>query len=189
MVMAQLDPDAERQAIRMAAASVVGIDGKTVRIRDVWSQGPTVTAFLRHYGCIFCLQFVHDVLDVAPEILARGAGLLLIGNGTLDQAKRFFTERGLPRTGCVVTTDPGRESYEAAGLHRGFGRTFVEKGARRSYVKARAQGHQITGLFGDLTQLGGVMVTRPPAQLLYVHRSEHAGDHPRLDEVLGAIPR
>jgi AhpC/TSA antioxidant enzyme len=179
--------DNERWAVRVAAANVLGLDGVPIRVRDIWRDGPTVTAFLRHYGCLFCLQFVHDVTVAAPEIIARGARLLLIGNGSVEQAKHFFQERGLPRVGCVVTTDPARESYAAAELQRGYTRTFLDKGARKAFMRAREQGHHITGLFGDLTQLGGLMVTRPPAQLVYFHRSQFAGDHPNLQEVIAAI--
>jgi hypothetical protein len=192
--MPRVDPvdlqlDEQQWAIRLAASTVLGMDGSRVRVRDLWQRGVTVTAFLRHYGCIFCLQFAHDVLEAAPEVIACGADLVLIGNGTVEQAKRFFDERGLPKAGCTVATDPERESYRAADFRRGYGRTFFEKPARRAYVKARAEGHRITGLYGDLTQLGGLTVTNPPAQLVYFYRSEHAGDHPRVKDVLDAIGR
>jgi hypothetical protein len=179
--------DPARWAVRVASARVLDLNGAPVRVRDLWRNGPTVTAFLRHYGCLFCLQFVHDIVQGAPLIVAKGAELVLIGNGTVEQAKRFFHERGLPRAGCTVTTDPERESFRAAELHRGYGRTFLDKGSRRAFVQARAEGHRITGLFGDLTQLGGLMVTRPPAQLLYFYKSQHAGDHPKMAEVLASF--
>jgi hypothetical protein len=185
----QLEVDDHQWAIRLAASTVLGMDGSRLRVRDLWQGGVTVTAFLRHYGCLFCLQFAHDVLEAAPEIIARGANLVLIGNGTVDQAKRFFTERGLPSAGCTVATDPERESYRAAEFHRGYGRTFFEKQARVAFAEARAEGHRIKGLYGDLTQLGGLTVTRPPAHLIYFHRSEHAGDHPAVRDVLDAVAR
>jgi hypothetical protein len=185
----QLEVDDHQWAIRLAASSVLSMDGTRVRVRDLWQGGVAVTAFLRHYGCLFCLQFAHEVLDAAPEIVARGANLVLIGNGTVDQAKRFFGERGLPKTGCTVATDPERESYRAADFHRGYVRTFFEKGSRVAFAKARTEGHRTTGLYGDLTQLGGLTVTKPPAHLVYFHRSEHAGDHPKVRDVLDAVKR
>ena len=189
--MDQVDPvlDEQQWAIRLAASTVLGMDGSRVRVRDLWRGGVTLTAFLRHYGCLFCLQFAHDIIEAAPEIIASGSSLVLIGNGTVGQAKRFFDERGLPKAGCTVATDPERESYRAADFRRGYGRTFFEKPARRAYVKARAEGHRITGLYGDLTQLGGLTVTTPPAQLIYMYRSEFAGDNPKLPDVLDAIAR
>lgn len=186
-VDAELQSDDHQWAIRLAASTVLGLDGNRVRVRDLWQGGVTVTAFLRHYGCLFCLQFAHDVVEAAPQIIARGADLVLIGNGTVDQAKRFFSERGLPKTGCTVATDPERESYRAAEFHRGYGRTFFDRGSVAAFNKARAEGHRILGLQGDLTQLGGLTVTKPPAQLIYFHRSEHAGDHPKVQDVLDAV--
>lgn len=187
--MGSVDASSDEQewAIAIAASTVLTMGGERVRVRDLWRTGVTATAFLRHYGCIFCLQFAHDVIAAAPEIIARGATLLLVGNGTVNQARRFFEERGLPKKGCMVATDPERETYQAASFHRGFARTFLEKPARRAYVKARAEGHKITGLSGDLTQLGGLTVTSPPARLVYFFRSEYAGDHPDVAEVLDAV--
>ncbi|HEY1692993.1 MAG TPA: peroxiredoxin-like family protein [Polyangiaceae bacterium] len=189
--MGSVDASSDEQpwAIAIAACTVLTMDGERMRVRDLWRTGVTATAFLRHYGCIFCLQFAHDVLEAAPEIIARGATLLLVGNGTVSQAKHFFEGRGLPRKGCMVATDPERETYQAAKFHRGFARTFLERPARRAYEEARADGHKITGLFGDLTQLGGLTVTSPPARLVYFFRSEYAGDHPAVAEVLDAVTR
>jgi len=63
----------------------------------------------------------------------------------------------------------------------------LNAGSVRAYRDARADGHRITGLFGDLTQLGGLMVTRPPARLVMLHRSQYAGDHADPSAVLAAV--
>ncbi len=92
----------------------------------------------------------------------------------------------LPRDGVSVVTDPERESYRAAGLERGIART-LNSSSIRAYGPARTQGHRVTGLFGDLTQLGGLLVVKPPAQLAYFHKSRFAGDHPEMADVLAAV--
>ena len=56
-----------------------------------------------------------------------------------------------------------------------------------AYREARGEGHRITGLFGDLTQLGGTMITRPPARLVMLHRSQFAGDHAAAKDILAAV--
>jgi hypothetical protein len=38
----------------------------------------------------------------------------------------------------------------------------LSRGSARAYREARREGHEVTGLLGDLTQLGGTLVTDPP---------------------------
>jgi peroxiredoxin len=182
-----LDRDAaERIVTQVAATQVLALDGKVHRLRNLWGSVPSVTTFVRHFGCLFCHQMVADLVTRVPEILDRGARVVIIGNGTLEQARHFFSERKLPRSGVDVVTDPRRESFAAAGLERGIFRTFNGR-AVTAYGAARAHGHRVTGLFGDLTQLGGLFVIRPPATLVYAHRSRFAGDHPEMTDVLRHI--
>lgn len=184
-----LDDVVERDRVvaSVAAAAVVTLEGRHVRVRELWREGVVVTSFLRHYGCLFCHQAVAEIIAIIPEVTARGATLLFVGNGSVEQAKRFFAEKKLPRDGCTVVTDPERETYRAAALRRGYAATFLNAGSVRSYREARAEGHRITGVFGDLTQLGGVMVTRAPARLLMMHRSRFAGDRADRKAILAAL--
>jgi hypothetical protein len=177
----------DRMVASVAAASVLTLDGKRIRLRELWNDGDVVTTFLRQFGCLFCHRAISELVAVIPDIIERGATIVFVGNGSINQAKRFYAEKKLPRDGCTVVTDPERESFRAAELKRGFAKTFLNGGSLAAYRDARADGHRITGLFGDLTQLGGVMVTRPPARLLMLHRSQFAGDHADTKEILSAL--
>jgi peroxiredoxin len=179
--------DHEHLVAHLAAVQVSGLDGRAVRIREFWRRATTVTSFVRHFGCLFCHQMVHDLVIAVPTILDRGAQVLIVGNGSVEQARRFFSSKKLPRDGVAVVTDPERESYRAAGLERGYARTFLHPGAQRAFGAARGQGHRVTGLFGDLTQLGGLLVVKPPASLAYFHKSRFAGDHPDMSEVVAVL--
>jgi hypothetical protein len=178
------DPvERERWLAHVATCDVLDLEGKHVRLRDLWSDAPCVTTFLRHFGCLFCHQMVADVIAVTPAIVERGGRVLFIGNGSVNQAKRFYGDKGLPRGGCEVLTDPDRASFNAAELERGYGKTFNPSSVK-AYKGARVNGHGITGLFGDLTQLGGLLVTKPPSRFVFLHRSKFAGDHPNMADVL-----
>ena len=187
MSAAELDLDQAQFVARLAVARVLTLDAEPTRLRDLWREGRTVTTFLRHFGCLFCHQMVHDVIDALPHIRDLGGRLVLVGNGSIAQAQRFYANKGLPREGVVIATDPERDSYRALELERGYARTFFNPGSQRAYKSARNEGHKITGLSGDLTQLGGVLVTQPPARVLYLHRSRFAGDHPEIALVLAAL--
>jgi hypothetical protein len=177
----------DRMVASVAAASVLTLEGKRIRLRELWDGGVVVTTFLRQFGCLFCHRAIAEVVAIIPDVLARGGRLVFVGNGSIDQAKRFYAEKKLPREGVTVVTDPERESFLAAEMNRGFAKTFFNGGSVAAYRDARHDGHRITGLFGDLTQLGGTMVTRPPARLVMLHRSQFAGDHANAPAILDAV--
>ena len=180
--------DLDQLAALVAVAPLLDLHGRAASLRESWRSAPTVTGFVRHFGCLFCHEMVDTLVAAIPEIQSRGARLVVVGNGNVDQARHFFERRGLPRSGVEVFTDPGRNSYATAGFERGVARTFLVPAVWSGYRRARASGQYNRGVFGDLTQLGGTFVTRPPARLSYVHRSRFAGDHPDLAEVLSALP-
>lgn len=181
------DAEDARLLARVGAANVLLVSGKTSRLRDLWAGQPTVVAFVRQFGCLFCHELVSALAGAAPEIVQKNARLVIVGNGSVEQAARFFAEKGLPVAGVVVSTDPSRESYRAAELERGVGKTFFNEGSRRAYVRARKEGFAITGVFGDTFQLGGVLVVRPGTRLAYRHVSKFAGDNPAIEDVIAAI--
>jgi hypothetical protein len=177
----------DRMVATVAAAGVLTLEGKRIRLRELWEGGVVVTTFLRQFGCLFCHRAIAELVAIVPDVLARGGRLVFVGNGSINQAKRFYAEKKLPREGCTVVTDPERESFRAAEMKRGFAKTFLNGGSVSAYRDARGDGHRITGLFGDLTQLGGTMITRPPARLVMLHRSQFAGDHAAAKDIIDAV--
>jgi hypothetical protein len=184
------DPFLERDRFlaRVAVVQVLSLEGEPLRLRECFRDRPAVIVFVRHFGCLFCHQAVFELLEHAPQIVRRGARLAIVGNGSVAHARRFAESKALPREGVMVLTDPGRDAFKAAGFERGLARTVLHPGAWSAFTKAKAQGHTGNGLFGDLTQLGGVVVAKPPASMLYFHKSRFAGDHPDEAEILAALP-
>jgi hypothetical protein len=180
------DPD--RLLARVAVVPLLTLESEPAMLREHFRASPVVIGFVRHFGCLFCHQMVDELIAHVSDVQRRGARVVIVGNGSVHQAQRFSSAKNLPREGVVVLTDPGREAFRAAGFERGLGRTLLHPGAWSAYISAKAQGHTGTGLFGDLTQLGGILVVRPPATLAYLHRSRFAGDHPEMRDVLAALP-
>jgi hypothetical protein len=176
-----------RLLARVGAVAIDLLTGDRARLRDLWSSRPTVVAFVRQFGCLFCHEMVAGLVGAVPAIRARDAALVVVGNGTLEQARRFYAMKGLPVTGVVVGTDPDRESYRAAELDRGFAKTFANGGSAAAYARARGKGFKIKGVFGDVFQLGGILVVLPGQRLAFRHVSRFAGDHPDMGQVLGAL--
>jgi hypothetical protein len=82
------DSDLEdaRLVARVGAATVLLTDGKTVRLRELWAGQPTVIAFVRQFGCLFCHELVHSLAASAAQIMSKRARLVIVGNGSVEQA-------------------------------------------------------------------------------------------------------
>ncbi len=117
------------------------------------------------------------------EIRARGAELVIVGNGAANFAAAFREDFDLDGP---LLIDPELRAYRAAGLRRGR----VELLSPRlpvNAIRALAGGQRQTGVEGDAWQLGGVFVIRPDGALTYRYASREAGDHPPVDDILEAL--
>jgi NAD(P)-dependent dehydrogenase (short-subunit alcohol dehydrogenase family) len=121
--------------------------------------------------------------DRIDDIRARGAELVIVGNGAQNFAAAFREDFELD---CPILVDPELRAYRAAGLRRGR----VELLSPRlplNALRALRSGSRQTGVQGDPWQLGGVFVIRPGGHLMYRYVSREAGDHPPVEEILAAL--
>jgi dehydrogenase/reductase SDR family protein 12 len=121
--------------------------------------------------------------DQIEEIRARGAELVIVGNGAANFAAAFREDFDLD---CPLLVDPELRAYRAAGLRRGR----VELLSPRlplNALRALRAGSRQTSVQGDPWQLGGVFVIRPDGELSYRYLSREAGDHAPVAEVLEAL--
>jgi NAD(P)-dependent dehydrogenase (short-subunit alcohol dehydrogenase family) len=117
------------------------------------------------------------------DIRARGAELVIVGNGAQNFAAAFREDFELD---CPILVDPELRAYRAAGLRRGR----VELLSPRlplNALRALRSGSRQTGVEGDPWQLGGVFVIRPGGDLTFRYASREAGDHPPIEEILAAL--
>lgn len=116
---------------------------------------------------------------------AAGARLVVIGQGTPDQARHFLESHKLE---IPIYVDKGRESYKAAGTKVAtfdelLGPRVVAKGAVESARNGVRQGRTV----GHPAQLGGVLVVVPGDEIVYSHLADDAGDNPPNKGVLAAV--
>jgi NAD(P)-dependent dehydrogenase (short-subunit alcohol dehydrogenase family) len=117
------------------------------------------------------------------EIRARGAELVIVGNGAAHFAAAFREDYELD---CPLLVDPELRAYRAAGLRRGR----VEALSPRlplNALRALRAGSRQGAIQGDPWQLGGVFVIRRDGELAYRYVSREAGDHPPVDDILVAL--
>jgi peroxiredoxin len=121
--------------------------------------------------------------DVNEEIRRRGAHLVVVGHGGVEQARAFREARALP---FALYTDPSRESYQRAELRHGLASSLTPRVALHA-IKAFGQGFRQTSTQGDPLQQGGVFVIAQGGHVLFEHASREAGDHPDNRDVLRAL--
>lgn len=162
--------------------AVFDTEGETVRLGSLWADRPAVLVFVRHFGCLFCRQQVNDFLPYLAGFDAARAALVIVGNGTVAQARAFRDHQRLP---VPLYTDPSGISYCAVGMRSGIGTVMRPAVIVRSLV-AMARGFRQTRVAGNPLQQGGVVMVRPGGVEHYRYISRSAGDHPSPADVLRA---
>lgn len=159
------------------------VDGQPVRLRSLWPERKAIAVFVRHFGCLFCRQQVATLLPFESRFAAAGADLVIVGQGSVDDARAFRDELNLT---CRVLTDPTLEVYCALDLPRGAGTVFRPSVFLRA-LRARAQGFRQTRSGGDVLQQGGVLIFDKGGSQLYRFVSRSAGEHPSPHELLDVL--
>lgn len=170
-------------ARELSRVTVQDLQGAEVRLGDLWRRQPAVLVWLRHYGCMFCIEQTAEMRAVRPEIEELGARLYLIGNGG-QKAAADFKEQHAPDV--TLFTDPELRSYRAIRARSGVLSTMGPR-SWASGVRALKSGARQTAVKGHPFQQGAVMIVAPPGRVLFSHISRAAGDHPRVDAVLDAL--
>ena len=163
--------------------SVFDPDGREIRLGRLWAERTAVLVFVRHFGCLFCRQQIAALGPLRERVRELGAERIVIGNGTVEQARLFREETGT----SPLFTDPTRQAYCAMEMRRGR-RSVFTLGVLRNSIRAWRQGFRQSGVAGDPFQQGGVVIVAPTGRELYRFISREAGDHPPPSAILTAIP-
>ncbi|KAL9268413.1 Thioredoxin-like protein [Drosera capensis] len=170
---------------------VFGLDGKGVVISDLWKDRRAVVAFARHFGCVLCRKRAHYLGAKKEQMDASGVALILIGPGTVEQAKSFSQQTKFEGE---IYADPNHASYEALRFISGASTTFTPKAGLKiieSYMEGYRQDWKLS--FEKHTvqrggwQQGGILVAGPgKSNISCIHRDTEAGDDPPIEDVLKA---
>jgi peroxiredoxin len=167
----------------LASASGRDTEGRMVQLGDLWRERSVVLVFVRHFGCIFCRQQVAELKDIVGQIEARGAELVVVGNGRVEDARRFAREQGI---GFRLLTDPTGEAYRRAGMRHGLA-TVVGAGVLGRGLVAWARGFRQAEVLGDPLQQGGVLVIAAGGREVFRYVSRRAGDHPSTAQLIAVL--
>lgn len=169
----------------LAEITLPNQDGRPVRLRDLWRDGPAVIVWLRQFGCPFCRAYAAQLNRTRARFAAAGARLVLIGQGSADDAARFRRRMGID---LEVLADTDRVTYLWAGtkiatLDELIGPVVVGRALLAMARERVVIGHNTA----DEAQLGGSIVVRPDGGLAFAHISRDASDMASPDELLRTI--
>lgn len=120
---------------------------------------------------------------IVDRVRALGAELVVVGNGSPEQAARFQHDEKID---FPLFTDPQRRSYRAAGLRRSLA-SALRPGLLGNALRAYKKGFRQKGIQGDAFQLGGVFVITPRSEVVFSQVSREAGDHADPEEIVAAL--
>lgn len=114
-----------------------------------------------------------------------GAGVVLIGLGSPEQAAAFCSSRHWPFT-CL--TSPDRAAHRAYGLRRGSLDTVAGPRVWLPWLRNQlSDKHQGRFGQGDVAQLPGTFIVDTAGIIRYAKRGRRSNDNPSNDELLAAV--
>ncbi|KAL8247402.1 hypothetical protein R6Q59_008618 [Mikania micrantha] len=170
---------------------VFDLNGNSVLISDLWKDRKAVVAFARHFGCVLCRKRADMLAAKKDRMDASGVALVLIGPGSVDQA-RIFSEQ--MKFKGEVYADPSYASYKALNFVSGVTTTFTPGAALKiieAYMEGYRQDWELSFEKDTRTrggwQQGGIIVAGPGiSNISYIHKDKEAGDDPDVEELLQA---
>ncbi|XP_057801387.1 DNA topoisomerase 6 subunit A [Salvia miltiorrhiza] len=156
---------------------VYDLNGNEIPISDLWKDRKAVVAFARHFGCVLCRTRAAYLASEKDKMDAAGVALVIIGPGSVDQAKVFSEQTKFKGE---VYADPSHASYDALKFVSGITTTFTP-GAGLKIIQAYLDGYRQdwelsfekdTRTRGGWRQ-GGIIVAGPGKHnISYIHKSE-----------------
>ena len=163
-------------------------DGKAVMLSSFWEKQTLILAFSRHFGCPQCKEMVDHLVLASPDIEKKNLGLVIVTQGTPEEAKAFCADRA-PGVTCLADTE--RKSYQAYGLERAnIWQSFLSLNVWRSNRRLKRERGWNTDLppaGQDALQMAGTFVIAPDGRIRLPYYYDDIADHPSVDLLLHGV--
>lgn len=164
------------------------VNGKAVMLSSFWKKQTLILAFSRHFGCPQCKEMVDHLVVASPNIQKKNLGLVIVTQGTPEEAKAFCSERA-PGVTCLA--DPERRSYQAYGLERAnIWQSFFSLNVWRSNRRLKRERGWNTDLppkGQDALQMAGTFVIASDGRIRLPYYYDDIADHPSVDLLLHGV--
>ncbi|MBD3256946.1 hypothetical protein GF377_00840 [candidate division GN15 bacterium] len=143
---------------------------------ELTDESPVLLVFLRHFGCIFCMETLKRLALQKAGIADKGVKLVLVHMSDEARGDKALVDFRLEDADHLA--DPDRRLYRLFGLERGSLRQlFGVKVWLRSFAAMIRTGRFAGKLEGDGFQMPGAVVLHK-RQVITVFRHETAADQP-----------
>lgn len=122
-------------------------------------KNPVMLVFLRHFGCVFCKEAMHDIANRRHSIEQSGIKIVFVHMSDDSTAVEYFKNFNL--YGSAYVCDPLQRFYKEFGLLRGsFAQLYGLQTWIRGYKVKQELGYELemAKRLGDSTQMPGVFV-------------------------------
>lgn len=147
-------------------------------------EKPVMLVFLRHFGCVFCKEALHDIALRRQAIEQGGIKIVFVHMANDETATEYF--QGFNLQGATYVCDPAQQFYRAFGLQRGsFTQLYGLQTWIRGYKVKQELGYEIelAKRLGDSTQMPGVFVLQNGILMdKFVHRL--ASERPDYEQLV-----
>jgi len=164
------------------------VDGKSVSLSSFWKKQVLILAFSRHFGCPQCKEMVDQFVVVSQAFRKKNLGLVIVTQGTPEEAKVFCLERA-PGVTCLA--DPDRKAYRAYGLERAnVWQSFLSLNVWRSNRRLKRERGWNTDRppkGQDALQMAGTFVIATDGRIRLPYYYDDIADHPSVDLLLHGV--
>jgi len=164
------------------------VDGNSVDLSSFWKKKTLILAFTRHFGCPQCKEMVDQLVTVSADIKAKKLDLVIITQGTPEEAKMFCSERA---SGVTCLADPERKAYQAYRLERAnVWQSFLSLNVWRSNRRLKKDHGWNTDLppqGQDALQMAGTFIISTDGRIRLPYYYDDIADHPSVDLLLHGV--
>lgn len=143
-------------------------EGDILPFASLYAEGPFALIFLRHLGCILCLQHVRD-LARHPEL-----PVVFVSRSSPEETRRFHERMNSPHR---FLSDPEGKLHAHFGIARGgYGQIFNAH-TLKAGMKAVFSGLSLGRPESDPMELGGAFVIDRRGEVTWEQRAKDAADN------------
>lgn len=157
---------------------------KTSSGESLWElshRQPILLVFVRHHGCTFCREAVHDVGQQTESMQQAGVKPVIVHMGSMDDGQQLLKWSG--RNDLESVSDPDRRLFRAVELK--FGSLWQLAGPYviwRSLFGGPVFKFGFGKMIGNGQQLAGVFLV-DRGQILRSYRHQTAADRPNYADI------
>lgn len=158
--------------------------GEPVELASMWGTSNIVISLMRHFGCIFCREWLHKLETCVPALRAANILPIVVGLGDTDHALPVASQLA-PSALCLMSQ--GTNAHFTYGLKRGSLLQLAGPAVISSVVRAARSGQMQGETTGDISMLSGVFAIDMAGMVRYSFYGSHAGDHPSPDTFVATV--